>query len=47
MEVRLERAADMIKSVSCWETGDGPGTGGSGEAGGREGGGLTGAPRGE
>jgi hypothetical protein len=37
---RRERVEDMMMRVSCSERGDGPGTGGRGAHGGREGGGF-------
>ena len=39
-ELREGREAERKRRVSCWEMGDGPGTGGRGRDGGREGGGL-------
>lgn len=39
-DVRRDRAAEMKIRVSCSVIGDGPGTGGSGEDGGNDGGGL-------
>lgn len=41
-EVRRERAAAVMWTRSCSERGDGPGMGGSGREGGREGGGFEG-----
>ena len=40
-EERRERLLDMMSADSCSEMGDGPGKGGKGATGGREGGGLT------
>lgn len=43
VEERRERSLDMKRMDSCSEMGDGPGKGGSGATGGREGGGLANA----
>ena len=40
-DARRDRAAEINMRVSCSEIGEGPGTGGSGADGGRDGGGLT------